>query len=165
LALGGDVMRLHVPSAIYDQWTSDQIPPLVRTILTLPTPVHFYDAYLGPVAETLRHRQLAGDFQTTQLFINLAIAFGMALFWLALASVMATWRMAIRDPVLVAGLIAIVLNGPIVLFSRLGNYTHLWLSVVSLAFYVAVWSAPSTLGQVAARVDNRLVRNFNIGKP
>jgi hypothetical protein len=132
----------------------------VKTALTLPTPVQFFDGYLRPIAEILRHDHWSGDFETTLLFINLAIAFGIALFWLALACVIAAWRRAIRDPVLVAGLLAIALNGPIVLFSRLGNFMHYWLSVVPLAFYVMAWSVTGSPLRRWAKLQRVLAVGF-----
>jgi hypothetical protein len=150
----------HGPNTLAAHWSSDQIPPLVRAALTLPTPVHFRDLYLEPVAVSLRNGLWSDDFQITELCISLAVAFGVASFWLALASVIAAWRKAIRNPVLAAALIAIVVNGPIIFAARIGNFMHYWLSVVPLAFYVMAWSVTGAPLRQWAKLQRVLAFGF-----
>jgi hypothetical protein len=131
----------HGPSALASHWEWDQFRSLANTALTLPTPSQFYDAYLKADAAELVKGQWGTLFRITRFFINLAIGFGSAAFWLALISVILGWRKAFRDPVLVAGLCAVIVNIPAVFAMRLGNYMHYWLGVVPLAYYVMAWTA------------------------
>lgn len=130
----------HGPTSMAKHWSSDPIPGLISSTLAVPAPVQFYETYLRPVEAVLQNSPWPYVFQTTRLLVGLAIILALTAFWLGLASVFAAWRKSFRDPVLVAALLAILLNGPALFAVRLGNHLHYWLAVVPLAFYVTAWS-------------------------
>ena len=144
IAILKNVPGSHGPSALAAHLEWDQLRSLAGTALTLPTPNQFYDVYLKENARDLLSGQWGMLFRITRFFIHLAIGFGSAAFWLALISIIAGWRKALRDPLLAAGLCAVIINIPVVFMMRLGNYMHYWLGVVPLAFYLMAWTATET---------------------
>jgi hypothetical protein len=140
IAIWRNIPGSHGPSAMTAHWSTQQIPPLLVSASTVTTPIQFIDGYIKPIAGSMLQGHWGGDFLLLSRLLSATTAVGLTMFWLGLAAAVFAWRKALRNPVLVASVLAIILNMPAVFALRLGSWVHYWLGVVPLASYVVAWS-------------------------
>jgi hypothetical protein len=138
-------------SGAYRDYAFDQLLPIIWNVATLPSPLHFYKTYFQPWNNYLAKYYDGPALYIMYTWLALGIVGYTLLFWGSIARIIARWREAFRDPLVVSGLAVCVWIPALLFFVRLGSHLHYWLGTIPFAYYVIAWAATGSASDRYAR--------------